>query len=76
MKLYEWVLSANSRKVRAVAAELGLTLDRVPIQLWEGSHKKPEFLVKNPGAADGSGGSLDGAFHWAGFGQKASVARS
>ncbi len=35
-----------------------------------------ELLVKNPGAADGSGGSLDGAFHWAGFGQKASVARS
>ena len=35
-----------------------------------------ELLVKNPGAADASGESLNCAFHWAGFGQKASVARS
>jgi len=35
-----------------------------------------ELLVKNSGAADESGDLLNGAFHWAGFGQKASVARS
>ena len=35
-----------------------------------------ELLAKNTGAADGSEGSLNGAFHWAGFGQKSSLARS
>lgn len=35
-----------------------------------------ELLVKYSVAAEESAGSLNGAFHWAGFGQKASVARS
>jgi glutathione S-transferase len=48
MKLYDFAFSPNSRKVRAVAYELGVTLDHVPIDLLKGDQRAPGYLAKNP----------------------------
>jgi glutathione S-transferase len=48
MKLYDFAPSPNSRKVRAVAYELGITLDHVPIDLFKGEAGVATFLAKNP----------------------------
>ena len=47
-KLYELNRSPNSRKVRAVAQELGIELTLVPVNARAGENKTPEFLAKNP----------------------------
>jgi len=48
MKLYDFPFSPNCRKVRAVAYELGIALDHVPVNLLEGASRTPAFLAKNP----------------------------
>jgi len=48
MKLYDGQRSPNARKVRLLAAELGLTLERIPMDFQKGDFKKPEFLALNP----------------------------
>lgn len=48
MKLYDFPFSPNSRKVRAVAYELGIPLDFVRVDLFEGAQRAPEFLARNP----------------------------
>jgi glutathione S-transferase len=48
MKLYDFAFSPNSRKVRAVGYELGLTFEHVPIDLIKGEQRAPAFLAKNP----------------------------
>jgi glutathione S-transferase len=48
MKLYDFPFSPNCRKVRAVAYELGIDLDLVPINLLKGESRTPEFMAKNP----------------------------
>src|SRR5689334_3652685 len=48
MKLYNFPFSPNSRKVRAVAYELGIELDYVFVNLFRGESRTPEFLAKNP----------------------------
>ena len=48
MKLYDFAPSPNSRKVRAVAYELGLPLDFVHVGLFQGESRAPAFLTKNP----------------------------
>ncbi len=48
MKLYDLNPSFNSRKVRAVAAELGLDLEIHQVDFMKGEHKQPDFLAKNP----------------------------
>lgn len=48
MKLYNAALSPNALRVRAVAQELGITLDLVEIDMRGGSHKTPEYLEMNP----------------------------
>jgi glutathione S-transferase len=48
MKLYDFPFSPNSRKVRAVAYELGLALEHVPVNLIQGDQRAPAFLAKNP----------------------------
>ena len=48
MKLYNANLSPNALRVRAVAAELGLDLEIVDIDLRNGGNRKPEFLTLNP----------------------------
>jgi glutathione S-transferase len=48
MKLYDFPFSPNSRKVRAVAYELGVALEHEVVNLVEGAQRSPAFLTKNP----------------------------
>jgi glutathione S-transferase len=48
MKLYDFPFSPNCRKVRAVAYELGITLEYVPVDLVRGESRTPAFLARNP----------------------------
>jgi glutathione S-transferase len=48
MKLYDFPFSPNCRKVRAVAYELGIPLDREIIDVFAGGSRTPAFLAKNP----------------------------
>jgi glutathione S-transferase len=48
MKLYDFAYSPNSRKVRAVAYELGIELEHVHVNLLKGESRAPAFLAKNP----------------------------
>jgi glutathione S-transferase len=48
MKLYDFAVSPNSRKVRAVAYELGITFEHVPINLFKRESRAPAFLALNP----------------------------
>jgi glutathione S-transferase len=48
MKLYDYPFSPNCRKVRAVAYELGITLEHVPVEIFKGESRTPAFLAKNP----------------------------
>ena len=48
MKLYDFPFSPNSRKVRAVAYELGIELELAPVDLLKGEQRAASFLAKNP----------------------------
>jgi glutathione S-transferase len=48
MKLYEFPLSPNARKVRSVALELDIPLTQVAVDIFKGEQKTPEYLAKNP----------------------------
>ena len=48
MKLYDFPFSPNCRKVRAVAYELGIAFEPVPVNLVRGESRTPAFLAKNP----------------------------
>jgi glutathione S-transferase len=48
MKLYDFAFSPNSRKVRAVAYELGLTFEHVHVDLLKGASRTPAYLALNP----------------------------
>jgi len=48
IKLYEGSVSPNSRKVRLLAAELDIPLDRVTLNFAEREFRSPEYLAKNP----------------------------
>jgi glutathione S-transferase len=48
VKLYDFPFSPNSRKVRAVAYELGIALETQRVDLLTGGQRAPEFLAKNP----------------------------
>jgi len=48
MKLYNFAFSPNSRKVRAVAYEIGLELEHVNLDVVRGDTRAPDFLAKNP----------------------------
>ncbi len=48
MKLYDFAFSPNCRKVRAVAYEIGVPLEHVPIDLLKGEQRGPDFLARNP----------------------------
>jgi glutathione S-transferase len=48
MKLYDFAFSPNCRKVRAVAYELEVPLESVPVDLLRGQTRTPEFLALNP----------------------------
>ena len=48
MKLYDFPFSPNCRKVRAVAYELGIAFEAVPVDLLTGGSRTPAFLALNP----------------------------
>lgn len=48
MKLYNANLSPNALRVRAVAAELGIDLEIVDVDLRNGGNRKQEYLALNP----------------------------
>ncbi|XYH99371.1 glutathione S-transferase family protein [Sorangium sp. So ce1128] len=48
MKLYDFAYSPNSRKVRAVAYELGIELEHAHVNILKGESRAPAFLAKNP----------------------------
>jgi glutathione S-transferase len=48
VKLYDFPFSPNCRKVRAVAYELGITLEHEHVDLLTGASRTPAFLAKNP----------------------------
>lgn len=48
IRLYENPVSANARKVRLLAAELGLLLERVTLDFRKGEFRSPEHLARNP----------------------------
>ncbi|MEJ7729298.1 MAG: glutathione S-transferase N-terminal domain-containing protein [Polyangiaceae bacterium] len=48
MKLHDFAFSPNSRKVRAVAYELGIPLEYVHVDLVRNASRAPAFLQLNP----------------------------
>jgi glutathione S-transferase len=48
MKLYDYPGAPNPRRVRVFAAEKGIPLESVTVDLAARAHKSPEFLQKNP----------------------------
>jgi glutathione S-transferase len=48
MKLYDFAFSPNSRKVRAVAYELGVALEPIHVDLLTGEQRAPAHLALNP----------------------------
>ena len=48
MKLYDFPNAPNPRRVRVVAAEKGIELDYVTLDMTKREHKSAEFMQKNP----------------------------
>jgi glutathione S-transferase len=48
MKLYDFALAPNPRRLRVYLAEKGLEIPRVSIDLRAGEQRRPDFLAKNP----------------------------
>ncbi len=49
MKLYDFELAPNPRRVRIFAAEKGITLDIVPVNIRAGAQFEESFRALNPG---------------------------
>jgi len=48
IKLYNSKVSPYARKVRLVAAELGLPIEKIEVDFQNGDQRKPEYLAMNP----------------------------
>ena len=48
MKLYQIPLSPNCQKVVALAHEVGVPLELVPVELFKGGARTPAMLARNP----------------------------
>lgn len=48
MKLYTNKLSPNCRKVHAVVAHTGLTVEEITVDLQSGAHRQPDYIAINP----------------------------
>ena len=48
MKLYDFNLAPNPKKVRVYLAEKGINLAIEPVDAISGANRTPEFLRKNP----------------------------
>jgi glutathione S-transferase len=49
LKLYDYEGAPNPRRVRMFAAEKGIELESVQVDIRAGEQRSPEFLKKNPG---------------------------
>ncbi|MBD2579816.1 glutathione S-transferase family protein [Oscillatoria sp. FACHB-1406] len=47
-KLYDFLPSGNGYKIRLLLNQLGITFERVEMNILEGETRVPEFLKKNP----------------------------
>jgi glutathione S-transferase len=50
MRIYDFPLSPNCRKVRAIVYELGLTPEFVPVRLFNNEQRAPDIVALNPNA--------------------------
>ena len=48
MKIHEFTLAPNPRRVRVFLAEKGIEVPYVQVDIGKGENRKPEFLAKNP----------------------------
>lgn len=48
LRLYDNHLSGNGYKARLLAAYLGMTYERIELDILKGETRTPEFLAKNP----------------------------
>lgn len=48
MKVYDFALAPNPRKLRVFLAEKGLTVPTESVDIMSGANRTPEFLQKNP----------------------------
>ena len=48
LKLYDYLPSGNSYKVRLVLAQLGIPYERIDVDILKGQTRTPEFLAMNP----------------------------
>lgn len=48
IKLYDAKISPYARKVRLIAAELGIPLEKIPLDFSKGEFHSPQYLTKNP----------------------------
>jgi glutathione S-transferase len=48
LKLYDYLPSGNSYKVRLVLAQLGIPYERIDIDILKGQSRTPAFLAMNP----------------------------
>lgn len=48
MRLYDFLSSGNSYKVRLLLNQLGIPYERVPVNILKRETSTPEFLAKNP----------------------------
>lgn len=62
MKLYDVTAAPNPRRVRIFAAEKGIELELVPVDMSKGEHKTPEFLQKHPSGKTPALETDDGQF--------------
>ena len=48
IKLYNFPMSPNGRKVAALTIELGINVETVMVDMMKGAHKEPAYVAKNP----------------------------
>lgn len=48
LRLYDFLPSGNSYKVRLLLAQLKIPFERIEVNILQGETRTPEFLSKNP----------------------------
>ena len=48
LRLYDYLPSGNSYKVRLLLHQLGIPFERIDMDIMTGATRTPEFLAKNP----------------------------
>jgi glutathione S-transferase len=51
LRLYDYLPSQNGYKIRMLLRHLGLAWETVPVAIFRGETRTPEFLAKNPAGA-------------------------